>query len=442
MPNLLGLVTLLAAASVAYAQEPAAALQPTLQLTLAEAQSRALANSHRLAEITARQTAASAAADARAAGGRPTVAAVAGYTRTGHVEEFSFPGPTGPRVVYPDVPDNYQTRLDLQWPIYSGGRTDALERAARAEAAALGADAEAAKADLRFEVARAYWALVTSRASVGVLQQALARSETHIRDVRSRFDAGLVAPNETASADAQAARARMLLIEARNQRDSAAAELARLVGADPQTAIEPVATLEPAAAPAFNAGGLTAEARSGRAERQAMERRIEGADAQRDAAESARRPAVSILGGVDYARPNPRVFPRAERWDDFWEAGVRVNWMLWDGGRTAAETAQAASLAAAARERLAEFDAVLAVDIRQRTLDIQSGSAAVEAADAAIRAAEEAHRVVTERYRAGVVPQGDVLDAQLALLQTQLDRTRALAGVRLAEARLTRSLGR
>jgi outer membrane protein TolC len=36
----------------------------------------------------------------------------------------------------------------------------------------------------------------------------------------------------------------------------------------------------------------------------------------------------------------------------------------------------------------------------------------------------------------------DVVVAQVALLETELARTRALAGVRLAEARLHRVLGR
>jgi outer membrane protein TolC len=35
----------------------------------------------------------------------------------------------------------------------------------------------------------------------------------------------------------------------------------------------------------------------------------------------------------------------------------------------------------------------------------------------------------------------EVLDAQVALLQARLDRTRALANARLAEARLARVLG-
>ena len=47
-----------------------------------------------------------------------------------------------------------------------------------------------------------------------------------------------------------------------------------------------------------------------------------------------------------------------------------------------------------------------------------------------------------QRYQAGVATNSDVLDAQSALLQANLDLTRALANVRLAHARLERALGR
>jgi outer membrane protein TolC len=36
----------------------------------------------------------------------------------------------------------------------------------------------------------------------------------------------------------------------------------------------------------------------------------------------------------------------------------------------------------------------------------------------------------------------DVLDAQVSLLQAELDRTQAIAGAQLARARLDRALGR
>jgi outer membrane protein TolC len=428
----------LAAPGVAAGQD----LTP-LRLSLDEARTRAVAASHRLAEARARAAAADEAVAIRDAADRPIVAAQGSYTRTNHVTEFVVPTAGGlPRVLYPDAPDNYRTRLDLQWPIYSGGRIDALERAARAEASAAAADVASAQADLRLEVTRAFWAVVTARATADVLARSLTRSESHVRDVRERFKAGLIPPNEIASAEAQQSRQRMLLIEARNHRALTSAELARLIGVDLRQPIEPADVLDASVPSAAPLPGLLAEARATRNERRSLEHRIQAADLQRAAADAGRRPTVAVTGGLDYARPNLRIFPVAERWNESWDAGVAVRWPLWDGHRARTEAAQAGRLADAARQRLAEFDSVLALEVQQRLLEIESGRAAIPAADDAVRAAAEARRVVAERYRAGVGTESDVLDADVALLQAELDRTRTLAALRLAEARLDRARGR
>ena len=81
-------------------------------------------------------------------------------------------------------------------------------------------------------------------------------------------------------------------------------------------------------------------------------------------------------------------------------------------------------------------------EVRQRALELESAVAAIAAATSGVTAAADARRVVDERYRAGVIAGIEVLDSEYALLQAQLDLTRAQATVRLAEARLTRALGR
>jgi len=423
------------------APAPCVAQAIETRLTLEQAQERAVEASHRLAEARARQRVSDAVVDARRAAEQPIVTASAGYTRTNHVQEFGVPSATGFRLIYPDVPDNYRTRLDLQWPIYTGGRTDALERAARAESDASAADIAAARGDLRLEVARSFWAVVTADAAVRVLREGVTRAQAHVTDVRERLRAGLIPPNEVASSEAQESRQRMLLVEAQTQRETMSAELNRIVGASPGEVIVPRATLESAPVVAPPVDASIALARGARAERVALQRRVDAANAQRSAALATRRPTVAVGGGVDYARPNPHIFPRIDRFDDSWDASVNVNWSLWDGGRSAAEAAQATGSADAVRERLAEFDSVLEVEVRQRILEITSGTASVAAAEDGVRAATEAQRVVSERYQAGVITQIEVLDAQFALLQAELDRTRALANVRLAEARLARATG-
>jgi outer membrane protein len=278
---------------------------PAMPIALEEAQARAEQASHRLAEARAREAAAQGTVDVRAAADRPLVSASAGYTRTNHVTPFFVPSLGGGSLqpIYPDIPDNYRTRLDLQWPIYNGGRSDALERAARAEASASSADVAAAQADLRLDVARAFWSLVTARATEQVLQQGVTRAQANVRDVRERLKAGLIPPNEVASAEAQESRQRMLLIEARNQRDISSSELARLIGMDVLgPPLEPAAELEaPARATFEDARALITEARSVRPERRALEQRIQAGDEQLAAARAGALPTIAVVSGFGRA---------------------------------------------------------------------------------------------------------------------------------------------
>ena len=425
------------AASAVHAQQPAGTL------TLEDAIAQGLANSERLAEFVARQDSAAAIADGRAAARLPIVAAQGGYNRTNHVEEFAIIQPGAPRlVVYPDVPDNYRARLDVQWLVYTGGRVDALERAAKAEHQATGEDLAAARADLRLEITRAFWTLVTAREAEQVLKRSLDSIGAYVLDLRARLDQGLIPPNELLSAEAQQSRERVVSIEAANARGIAEADLRRLLGTEGPGPIEPAARLESAEGRTEDVDRLIAEAISNRPERKALVGRVGAADARTEAAKADSRPQVGVGGGYDYARPNPRTFPRTDRWDDSWDVSVNASWNLWDGGRTKADRADAAALKRVAEARLSDFDRQVAFEVRQRQLELQSSRAAISATADGVRAAAEARRVVGERFTAGVVTNTEVLDAQTALLQAELDRTRALVNARLAEARLLRAVGR
>jgi outer membrane protein TolC len=153
-------------------------------------------------------------------------------------------------------------------------------------------------------------------------------------------------------------------------------------------------------------------------------------------------PLISTVGGYDVARPNPKIFPRQASWKPSWDVGVNLSWSLFDGGRSRAEVAEAAANRKAAEERLKDFDLNVGTEVRQRASDLASARAAIAAADVGVRSAAEARRVIAERFSAGVATNTDVIDAQVALLQAELDRTRALANAKLAEARLDRALGR
>jgi outer membrane protein TolC len=417
-------------------------VQP-VSLTLREAVARALEYSHRVAEQNARITGAEATVVGREAANRPQVSVSAGYSRTNHVDEFGVPTSTGAfRVIYPDIPDNYHTRLDVQWPLYTGGRVDSLTRSARLELQAVQSDRETTRSDVRLDVTRAYWTLVTARANLRVVDESVRRMEAHLADVREQLRVGLIPPSDVLTVEAQTSRQRLQAIEAKTAEDVAGADLRRLLGFEFGTTLTLDAPLDVLIEPAPDLSKMKDEARRNRPELKALAVRVESARAREQAAMAQTRPSLGVLGGVEYANPNPRIFPRQDAWKTSWDVSVNVGWTLWNGGRTKAEVAEADAAARAAQARLQGLDRALTFEVEQRALELDAARAAIGTATEAVRAATEARRVLGERFGAGVATSTDVLDAQGVLLQAELDRTRALASAHLAQARLERALGR
>lgn len=438
--------TLILVATLCVWATASSAQSPTV-LTLEDAVARGLASSPRLKEGQAREAAAAAGRDGRKALSGPTASVTSSYVRTNHIDEFAVPMPGGgSRVIFPDIPNNWRLRADLLYPLYTGGRTDALVDAAASELLAAAADAAVVAADLTMEIATTYWQVLTTRATVAVLDEGLARTDVWVTDVRARVDAGVSSPHEVVQAEAHRARQRVQRILAAQAATVAERELVRLTGLPARQVLE-LAT--PVDQPLTGAAGADLKsapdyyerATAGRAERQALSARRDAFTSAARAAMAALYPQVATFAGIEPARPNSRFVPRSDRWNTSWDLGVSVSWSLWDNGKARAERAMANAQADALSHRQREFDARLDVEVTQRLLDLESGRAAVEASTEAVAAAAEVHRVMRERYDAGVATSTDVLDAHIAWLDASLERTRIQAALRIAESRLQRTLG-
>lgn len=440
----------LAAATVLVASAAlatAADAQAPTPLSLDEAVSRARAVAPRVAEAAARVEAATATIGAREAQRKPALTASAAYQRVNHVDEYGIAQANGTvKILFPDIPNNLRARADAVLPLYTGGRVDAHIMSATRDRAAAEADRRTADADVTLDVTRAYWTFVTARETTRVVEQALVRTDAAVADVKARVDTGFLPPNDLLSAQAQRARQAVALIQARHAALAAQADLCRQVGLDLDATIVPTTPLATPGAgdvalSAMPIGALTEQARAARSERAALTDRAASARALGTAAASALKPQIGLAAGVEESRPNPRVVPRVDQWRHSWEAGISVTWQFFDGGRAKAEHAAADAQANAIERRRDEFDGLLALELRQRRLDVESGRAALGASDDAIRAATEARRVVEARFGAGVATSTEVIDAQVALLDAELERTRLAATLRLAEARLARAAG-
>jgi outer membrane protein TolC len=420
-----------------------------VRLSVDEAVARAIAASPRLARLSALEAAAEAQARGARADRWPQVDVGAGYSRRSEVPELAIFAPTGDPsvpvervVVFPNIQDNWRVRAGLALPIWTGGRVSGQIDAAEQGRSASEEDTRAGRADLVLETKTAYWLLVTARESQRVLQEAIRAYDAHLRDAQNRERFGMAARNEVLAVQVERDRVELDRLRAETAADVAEANLHRLLDLPPVARVEPREPLEAPLAAPLGIEGLVAEAGAARAERKALAARVAAADAIAGAERGARLPQVALTGGLNYANPNRDIVPPTTDWKDTWDVGVGVSWNVFDGGRRSANEARARAQAIAVREQLRELDRGIRLEVTQRALELRTAGARVAVAGRSVESAAESRRVAADRYREGVIPSSELLDAEVAHERAALARTEALAALRLAAAGLDRAVGR
>ena len=423
---------------------PAAAAEPeAVRLSLAEALERAAASAPRLATLAAREQAAVALVD-EAKAQRGPESFLTGYAaRLSSVPELTiaFPG-APPQTVFPSIENNFGARIGATQPIYTGGRIPAQIDAAKSERDATAQDRRAGARDVALETATAYWSMVTGRESEAVLAETIAVYEAHLVDTANMLRFGMVAESDLLNVRVQRDRAALDRLQARAAADTAEANLARLVGLSPGSRIEATEPLDALAPEPPPLDALLADARAARPERAALLARVEALKAAVRIEEAARRPQLYANGGYDYARPNREILPFTDEWNGTWDVALGVSFRVFDNGRTSAAVARRHAQVAAEEQRLRELDDAIALEVVARRIELETARAAVPVAESAVEAARESRRSSGEQYRAGVITSTDLLAVENAALRAGLERTAALAQVRLATARLDRATGR
>jgi outer membrane protein TolC len=278
----------------------------------------------------------------------------------------------------------------------------------------------------------------------------------------------MAASNEVLAVQVQREQAELARLQAASSAAVANANLLRLLDLPPGTGIEPVEPLaEPAASPppagpaspansappaspaaaaappaAEPPAALLAAAEAARPEIVALRSRIAAGRANAAATRAGLWPQANLSAGYDYANPNPRILPLEPRWKSSWSVGAVVSLSLFDGGRTAAAAAQIEAQADALGHRLEDLERRVRLEVTQRLLELGTARQAAAVAVANLDSAHENVRVARDRYHEGVIPSSELLDAETALLRAGLDRTNALAQVRVALANLERAVGR
>lgn len=319
----------------------------------------------------------------------------------------------------------------LPLPIF--GTVGAARRVATAEAQVVRAEADLALRDLRHRVLVAWIELARARADVTAQQVAARQAADLVTIAEGRLAAGTGADVDVTVASAARARADVAVVTAQRAEDAASAELAGVLGWDPERRLR--AEGAPVTGPAGELAELRGRLRA-HPEHAAAERRIAAAEASVDRLGSERWPGLALEGEVDY--DDVSITEGRTVWDRT-DARIGVSLELPVFARIGDRARAARATAQAQRARLAALDAELGGRLSAAYSRWRAATERLTAMERDVLPAhDKAAALSMQAYREGARDLSSALVAErdLSAVRAEVEDARAAAALAFAELAL------
>ncbi|WP_309412130.1 TolC family protein [Desulfobulbus sp.] len=330
----------------------------------------------------------------------------------------------------PGTTDNLQAKSMIQYRVYNGGHDQAALNAAGEQGRSAEFDRAAVRNRLEFEVVRAFCTIVQAEESVKARQSAHQAIDASMAVARARFKEGGLLREDVLNLEVQQARSAEQLIQARHGLQLAQRGFLHLLGrAGEEAAVDPSGYREqeiPAERTFRNRPELAAMA----ATVKALESRIKQA-------ESGNWPTADVFGSYQADKGTAL----DEGSGNSWVTGVRMEYTLFNGGRTAAATERATARLRAAREEERKLELACSLEMEQAVLAVRQEEERLKVTGKMVDSATESARLARLRFKEGVLLASELIDTENRLIESQLSRSLATAARKIAIADLRRAAG-
>ena len=355
-----------------------------------------------------------------------TLAALGGYQSTA----FPAPKDVAPDGFFRANLEQVVPVLSLRWLLLDFGRRGNARDAAKERLLAANLGFNRKHQEIIFRVQRAFFALTSLRAKIGVAQSAVDSAQAVRESAESRLANGLATLPEVALARQQEAQAAFDLEDVLARDRDAVVALAESIGVPPTTSIQVTdfSALPPPSALEASVDRVIDQALERRPDLIAKVAAVRAREADLRRARAAYYPTLALVGNVGTLAGQAEVtggnkptgwFSAAE---PSYGVGLALEWNLFEGGATRrrVELAEAERRAAQDEVTVARDRAIREVWIAYT--DVRLAVRRLDVADALVDASQKSYEATLQSYRRGL---GTLID--LLAARRELSRARFVA---------------
>jgi len=419
--------------------------QQKLSLTVEQAVQIGMENSKAIKTSQFKVIAADAKSGETNALGLPSLKFNGAYTRLSSVPASEIPNFINPALppitLSPAVMNNYTLKATVQQPVYTGGKISGAQDAAEYSAQATKEDFKKDKADAVYNIKSAYWTLYRAIEFKKVVDENVEQIRTHATDAENLMKQGMITNNDLLKLQVQLSDARVRQIDATNNVKLAMYALNSTLGLQLLTEIELTSTIQISNREWSSIDQLVKKGIENRPDMIAMNARVKASEAGLTSARGGWLPQVYLVGNYNYLRPNSRIFPTKDEFKGTWDVSLSLSFDIWNWNQTGNQTTQAQAQVSQAEQGLSQLQDGVTLEVTQNYLSVNQAKEKIDVAQQGVKQAEENYRITNEKYKKGLTANSELLDAEVASLQSKLNYTQSLVEYELSVARLSKAIG-
>jgi outer membrane protein TolC len=306
--------------------------------------------------------------------------------------------------------------LNVSLPVYSGGRTRYGIEASRYLAEATKLDADNDKQEVIQNIIEAYVNLYKAKSSVDLVKQDLAEAQQRVKDFTNLEQNGLLARNDLLKAELQSSNFELSLLDAENNWQLANVSMDLLLGIPESTELAPdSASMDPG----FNVKPLDEYVQTAYANRKdlaSLELRKKATETDVKSTKAEYYPSLAITGGYIAAD-----IPKFMTITNALDIGAGVSYDIGSLWKTKAKVQQADARAKQVTISESLLNDEIRLQVSQAYLNLLSSQKKIEVYAKAVEQSSENYRIIKNKYNNSLATTTDLLDAEVAQLQTKMN---------------------
>lgn len=336
---------------------------------------------------------------------------------------------------HPGNVNNFNTRLEAQLPLYTGGLIEGNIEQAQAYIKAAQHGDVAARQQVIFNLLQAYQGVHSARAFVSVAQQGETAAAAQVKTIDSLVKGGVVVKSDLLSAQVRLEDVRVQLLQAKNAEASALDQLHLLLGIPLSEPLDVGAPVMPSAVPGTVAD-LRAQALADNPKIKAMRNQLGASQAGVKVAKAGLYPQVGLMARQDWN--DSKIGFSANSYT----LGGSLSWTVFDGNVTRGAVDRASANHAEQQARLVQAENGIALQVDDARRKAEEAEFRLAARQLAVTSADAATHLVNKRYANGVATIAELLAAQAQQDKAHADVVAAQYDLAVQRASLKLAIGK